>query len=264
MWDPEFHIKTWNPSATRIFGFSEEEALGKHPYDIIMPKGAQCHVDGIWDRLLKGDTTAHSVNENITKDGRTIICSWTNTPLHRDDGALMGVLSRVQDITEQKGAEDRVRALVYRLDGVSPGNSYLCESHEQCLKIFVDLDMHNIPSLCIIRENPQDLIERYNLKTENVILFSLRSIAGCTAVDNIQDVSLVISQFLKEAGESVVLLDGLEYLITHFGFNTVYKFLQEKRFDFLEAKAVLLIPVALETINNQERALLLTELKILK
>jgi PAS domain S-box-containing protein len=263
-WDPEFRIRTWNPSATKIFGFSEEEALGKHPYEIIVPKGTQTHVDEIWDRLLKGDVTAHSVNENITKDGRTIVCSWTNTPLQRDDGTLMGVISMVQDITEQRKAEGRVRELVYRLDGVSPGNSYLCESHELCLKIFVDLTLHDIPSLCIIRENPQELIEHYDLKTENIILLSSRPIAGCKAVEGIQEVSLIISQFLKKSSESVVLLDGLEYLITHFGFNTVYKFLQEKRFDFLEAKAVLLIPFALETLNSQERALLLTELKILK
>jgi len=260
----ELDVTSHRTAATRIFGYSEEEALAKHPYEIIVPKGAQPHVDEIWDRLLKGDATAHSVNENITKDGRTIVCSWTNTPLKRDDGTLMGVVSMVQDITEQQNADERVRELVYRLDGVSPGNSYLCESHEQCLKIFVDLTMHNIPSLCIIRENPQELIEHYNLKTENVILLSSRPIAGCKAVDSLQEVSLIMSQFLKESSESIVLLDGLEYLITHFGFNTVYKFLQEKRFDFLEAKAVLLIPVALETLSNQERALLLTELKILK
>jgi len=264
-WDPEFRIRTWNPSATRIFGYSEEEALGKHPYDIIVPKEAQPHCDEIWDRLLKGDVTAHSmIWENITKDGRTIICSWTHSPYKRDDGTVMGVLSMIQDITEQKKAEERMRELVYRLDGVSPGNSYLCESHEQCLKIFIDLNMHDIPSLCIIRENPRELIKHYDLKAESVILLSSRPIDDCKAVDNLQDVSLTISQFLKESGESVVLLDGLEYLITHFGFNTVYKMLQEKRFDFLEAKAVLLIPVALETLSSQERALLLTELKILK
>ena len=262
--DPEFRIRTWNPSATKIFGFTEEEALGKHPYDIITSKEVQPYVDELWSQLLKRDATARSMTcENITKDGRTITCSWTHSPI-RDDSTFMGVLSMVQDITEQKEAEGRVRELVYRLDGVSPGNSYLCESHEQCLKIFVDLTMHDIPSLCIIRENPQELIEHYDLKTEKIILLSSRPIAGCRAVDSLQDVSLVMSQFLKESGESVVLLDGLEYLITNFGFGAVYKMLQEKRFDFLEAKSVLLIPVALETLNSQERALLLTELKILK
>jgi PAS domain S-box-containing protein len=109
VWDLEFRAKTWNPAATRIFGFPEKEALGKHPYDFIVPKQAQPHVDEIWSRLLKGDETAHSMNKNVTKDGRTIICAWSNTPLKKDDGTVIGVLSMVQDITERKMAEDALR-----------------------------------------------------------------------------------------------------------------------------------------------------------
>ncbi|MGB7531702.1 MAG: PAS domain S-box protein [Halobacteriota archaeon] len=109
VWDTKFRAKTWNPAATKIFGFAEEEALGKHPYELIVPKEAQPHVDNIWRRLLEGDETAHSVNENITKDGRTIICEWLNTPLKEADGTVVGVLSMVQDITERKRAEEKVK-----------------------------------------------------------------------------------------------------------------------------------------------------------
>jgi len=108
VWNLEFLAISWNPAAARIFGFTEDEALGKHSYDLIVPKNAQSHTDQIWQRLLEGDTTATSVNENITKDGRTIICDWTNTPL-RDDGNIVGVLSMVQDITERKRAEEQLR-----------------------------------------------------------------------------------------------------------------------------------------------------------
>jgi PAS domain S-box-containing protein len=105
VWDTEFRVKTWNPSATRIFGFPEKEVFGKHPYDFMVPKQAQPHMDKIWSRLLEGDEAAHSVNENLTKDGRTIICAWSNTPLKKDDGTVIGVLSMIQDITESKKAE---------------------------------------------------------------------------------------------------------------------------------------------------------------
>jgi len=108
MWNPDFLVVSWNPAAARIFGFTEEEALGKHPHDLIVPKNAQSHIDRIWQRLLGGDTSAHSINENITKDGRTIICDWTNTPL-KDDGKIVGVLSMVQDITERKLAEEQLK-----------------------------------------------------------------------------------------------------------------------------------------------------------
>ncbi len=108
VWDTKFRVQTWNPSAERIFGFMAEEALGKHPYDIIVPKEAQPHVDTIWSRLLAGDMTAYSVNENITKDGRTIVCDWANTPFKEADGTVVGVLSIVQDITELKKLEKKV------------------------------------------------------------------------------------------------------------------------------------------------------------
>ncbi len=109
MWSPEFRATAWNPAAERIFGFTVEEALGKHSYDLIVPKDARTHVDAVWHRLLEGDTTAHSVNENLSKDGHVITCEWTNTALTSADGAIVGVLSMVQDITERKRAEEALR-----------------------------------------------------------------------------------------------------------------------------------------------------------
>jgi PAS domain S-box-containing protein len=116
VWDTGFRVVSWNPASERIFGFTLEEAKGKHSYDIIVPKEMQPHVDIVWSRLLDGDTTAHSVNENLTKDGRTIICEWTNTPLRYHNGDIIGVLSMVQDITERKKAEEKLRQYVDELE----------------------------------------------------------------------------------------------------------------------------------------------------
>lgn len=115
IWDTDFHVQSWNPAAENIFGFTAEEALGKHPYALIVPKEAQARTDKIWRRLLEGDMTAYSVNENITKDGRTIICDWSNTPLKKADGTVAGILSMAQDITAHKQAEEELRKSEARL-----------------------------------------------------------------------------------------------------------------------------------------------------
>ncbi len=109
MLNTDFTVQSWNPSAEKIFGFTEVEAIGKKPHDFIVPKDAQPHVDDIWRRLLEGDMTAHSTNENITKDGRTILCEWVNVPIKKDSETVMGVMSMVQDITERNQLEGQFR-----------------------------------------------------------------------------------------------------------------------------------------------------------
>jgi PAS domain-containing protein len=47
VWDTEFRVRSWNPAAEKIFGFTASEARGKHPYDIIVPSNAQPRVDDI-------------------------------------------------------------------------------------------------------------------------------------------------------------------------------------------------------------------------
>lgn len=109
VWDRDFNVQSWNPAAADIFGYSAEEAIGKHPYDLIIPKDVQPVMDEIWARLINGDLTAHGVNENITKDGRTVLCEWTNTPLRGADGATTSVLSMVKDITKRSRAKQALR-----------------------------------------------------------------------------------------------------------------------------------------------------------
>ncbi len=108
VWDKDFKVISWNPAGETIFGYSAKDIIGKHPYGTIVPKEAQSVVEEIWRRLLEGDETANSANDTLTKDGKLITCSWSNTPLKREDNSILGVLSMVQDITERKEAEEKL------------------------------------------------------------------------------------------------------------------------------------------------------------
>jgi len=105
VWDINFRAQEWNPTAERIFGFSAQEALSKSAYELIMPKELEPVLEPMWRGLLAGDETVQSINQNRTKDGRTIHCEWTNTTLRNADGSVAGVLSIAQDITERLKAE---------------------------------------------------------------------------------------------------------------------------------------------------------------
>lgn len=104
-WDKNFCVTEWNPSAESIFGYSRGEAIGHHAKELLIPINAIEHVDMVWNQLLALENGLRSTNENITKDGASILCEWYNTPLVDNLGEVIGVASLVQDVTKEKNTE---------------------------------------------------------------------------------------------------------------------------------------------------------------
>lgn len=109
-WDTEFRVVDWNPAAERIFGWSREEALGKHGQELMVPPAVRPYVADIWKQIIGAKGAVQASNENVTKDGRIISCEWSNTALVDADGEVVGVASIVSDVTDRKRGEDALRA----------------------------------------------------------------------------------------------------------------------------------------------------------
>jgi PAS domain S-box-containing protein len=106
LFDADFRIVDWNPTAERIFGYSREEMLGTGPpYENIVPRSFWEKGEEVSSRIRSGDMQAHSTNENRTKEGRKITCEWFNTPLMDENGQFAGLICLAQDITERKSLE---------------------------------------------------------------------------------------------------------------------------------------------------------------
>jgi len=99
-WDTNFRVIGWNPAAERIFGYTEEEALGQHA-SFIVPEIYHELVDGIMADLLEKRGGTRSTNDNITRDGKTISCEWYNTPIIDASGKVISVSSLAQDVSDQ-------------------------------------------------------------------------------------------------------------------------------------------------------------------
>jgi two-component system cell cycle sensor histidine kinase/response regulator CckA len=107
--DADLRVIEWNPTAEKIFGYSKEEVLGMGPpFEKIVPRAFWPEAEGILARFRTGDMAAHSTNDNLTKDGRTITCEWINTPLVKDD-RFEGVMCLAQDVSERRRLEAQFR-----------------------------------------------------------------------------------------------------------------------------------------------------------
>lgn len=107
-WTKDFTVAAWNPAAERIFGYSEQEALGMKGL-VLVPEAVRPLVNEVWAKLLEGRSTVTSVNENVRRDGRMIVCDWHNTPLVDSSGMVISVASMISDVTEQRRNEEELR-----------------------------------------------------------------------------------------------------------------------------------------------------------
>ncbi|HIK15476.1 MAG TPA: PAS domain S-box protein [Leptolyngbyaceae cyanobacterium M33_DOE_097] len=107
-WDTNFRVTRWNPAACQMFGYTATEAMGRHPAQLVLPEEVWESVDENFTMLLTQNEGSRSTTENLTKDGRLIVCEWYNTPLI-DAGEVIGIASLVLDITERVQAEAQLR-----------------------------------------------------------------------------------------------------------------------------------------------------------
>ena len=135
-WNTDFEVLSWNPAAHRIFGFSRDEVLGQHITRNILPECARKTVYGVWKDLLNKCGGERSTNENITKDGRIILCEWYNTALVNPDGAVIGVASLVDDITERTRAEQELEQYRHHLEAMVTERTAALEETNKELESF--------------------------------------------------------------------------------------------------------------------------------
>ncbi len=109
VWDRDTRVTDWNKEAEEVFGWSKEEIIGHNFFDFLIPAKDRPHVEEVVDTLLKGELSSHTVNDNLTKEGQIITCEWNNSPLHDDDGNVIGVISLALDITERRKAEEALK-----------------------------------------------------------------------------------------------------------------------------------------------------------
>ena len=66
-------------------------------------------------QLFEGAGGTHLISQNLTREGKEIICEWHNAPMINTKGKVKGVISIVQDITDRIAAEEALRTSAAQL-----------------------------------------------------------------------------------------------------------------------------------------------------
>lgn len=103
-------IRTWNAAATRIFGYTPQEAIGKS-ITLIIPPELHAEELQILKTIRRGERIDHFETVRVTKDGRRTQVSLTVSPIRDRTGTVIGAAKNARDVTEQRRLE-RTRALL--------------------------------------------------------------------------------------------------------------------------------------------------------
>src|SRR5439155_173516 len=97
-------ITTWNRAATRLYGYTAEEAIGK-PITLIVPPDHRDELTGVFESLRRGEHMEHYETTRMRKDGTRVEVSSSISPILDPDGHPVGATTITRDITYRRQAE---------------------------------------------------------------------------------------------------------------------------------------------------------------
>ena len=108
MLDPEGRVRSWNPGAERIKGYSADEVIGRHFSLFYTPEDREA---GIPARAIESARTTgryESEGWRVRKDGSRFWANAVIDAIHDDDGELIGFAKVTRDMTEKREAQLRL------------------------------------------------------------------------------------------------------------------------------------------------------------
>lgn len=96
-------ITSWNRGAAKIFGYTEDEVLGK-PVTFLVPSDYKAQVLHVHERVKLGEHIEHFETVSRRKSGELIHMSLTYSPVRDAQERVIAVSTIGRDITEQKKA----------------------------------------------------------------------------------------------------------------------------------------------------------------
>ena len=109
--DLDGNITSWNAGATKMYGYSEEEALKMKWLDLVHVEFESLAVD-IIDRLKNDEQIESIETKRVSKEGKVLDVWIVVTRLEDENGQLIGAVSTERDITESKQMENEL--LIHR------------------------------------------------------------------------------------------------------------------------------------------------------
>ena len=105
LWDRQGRISEWNHRAEAVFGWQINEVIGKPVHRLLLPVNQHEAFATTIKALTNGNGDGNFSGPALGKDGLLRECNWYNVALRANNGSLIGILSLILDVTDQRLAQ---------------------------------------------------------------------------------------------------------------------------------------------------------------
>jgi len=103
-------ITSWNPAASRLYGYTSDEAIGR-PASILIPPALEGEPARMIENVKRGGQVKHYETRRVRKGGTPVDVSLAISPIKDPDGNVTGISWISQEITESRRIRNRVAYL---------------------------------------------------------------------------------------------------------------------------------------------------------
>ena len=119
----------FNSACQELSGFSGAEALGRTPWDFLLPKDICESVKNIFLKLSGGDFPGTYENSWVTKNGEEKIIAWSNTATQNADLSVEYIIATGIDVTDRAHLQSQLELRIEeRTDELTRTNRILRDS----------------------------------------------------------------------------------------------------------------------------------------
>ncbi|UCE39211.1 MAG: isoleucine--tRNA ligase [Thermoplasmata archaeon] len=201
-----------------------------------------------------------------------IVCSRCGAPLLEElpEEVLPEEPVYEEPISEEAVAEEPVEAEeeeeeAMDIEKLKWGGTHLIKSEttDEHYKLIEQAVEKGHSAICFTRDFPKKLKDEFNFGETKVYWLSNIGKKDTIRPKNLEKLSLSMEQFLSRDENGVILLSGIEYLITNNNFITVLRLIQSMRDQVAVANSILIIPVNPSILEGSQLKLLEREVDVI-
>ena len=216
-------------------------------------------------RLRMSDEMISYVAERVTQNVRELE-STLNKIIAFSTIMKMDIdLNLISDILKPLAPVQETRKEIMKEVKVSPGHCYLIEEERPMYSnVLLARKMgEKFKGLVITRMNPKRIRDEFQIEPEILWLTDKESSQENTIPPSLEMIIHKIQEFMETGEPSVIVLDGIQYLVSSTNFEAVLRFLRSLIDDVSESGCILAVSLSPETMKSQEVSIIEREMEVL-